>query len=252
MVRESTPIYAISNESYRYTTRKRLRSIGGFDKYIGLCGGGDQNIAILAFLLPNNIMKDIMLIDKQDIALANFMRIADIYNNSGGSYDYDYKLREMARGFRSMSLVYRNSLIRKPKLRTPISITLLRADIDVFIKSVHDPAVYFIYASNALFGKGHCDGEKSVGILNSIITNSSIRDGSVVMGLGNVGKRNAIFLRKEGTEYTVVGRDIHLKSNDFASGIPKKNFGSAFLDAVDKALPSTHARLRRLLLGFNI
>ena len=73
--------YSISNESL-FNISGDLEKIYGLDKYVGVCGGGTQNLYILSKLCKNNNLKEIILIDKNKLQLDNFKQIIDIYNNS--------------------------------------------------------------------------------------------------------------------------------------------------------------------------
>lgn len=157
------PIYPISNENF-IPVKKNLESFKGFQYYIGICGGGTQNIFLLSLLTKNNKFKKISLVDKKISALVNFTYIAKAYNKSKDDLHYFSNTIKAYRRFkvnyipyfrfflpmfRYKSYGFEETNFKYYQLKKDLTIYLEKADMVEYIRNLPS-GKYFIYLSNIL------------------------------------------------------------------------------------------------------
>jgi len=171
-------MYPVSNESCSDEPIKMLWSIKGIDRYIGICGGGTQNLHLLSMLKRNNNIKEVHLVDCNRMQLYNFSKIAKIYNHSKDDAEYRTLLEQHINEVKYLSNLEPNK--KKPCFDNDVTITLHNNDITDHLKNVKDPGRYFIYLSNILYDPIWMSNATSRDLLNQINAETCSKEGSII------------------------------------------------------------------------
>lgn len=161
------PYFPIANEDLT-KLKKDLLKFSDIDYYFGVCGGGTQNIFLLAMLTKKNRLKKIELLDIQTEPLINFTYVAKAYNTSKDDLHYLTRLVKAYRRFKikpetipyrrffsqmffHKSSGFEETNFKKHLLNRKIIVKLKHRDILKYIeKGKIKPGKYFIYLSNIL------------------------------------------------------------------------------------------------------
>jgi len=186
--------YPYTNESYNEKTLEKIRNLHA-DYYLGIMGGGDQNLLFIALLQESNNLKGITLVDRNkkqvDLVARKFLR----YNEKDGREDSYF------------GLLRHNNVELKP-----CEIIMKHATIQSEISGIGESGIYFIYLSNAfriniiphkaaarivrkdemisvkefeqLVSIGSDYGNSTDAFLKSILRNEKILEGSTIMFAG--------------------------------------------------------------------
>jgi hypothetical protein len=159
------PKFPISNECFT-PIKATLNSLIGLDYYLGICGGGTQNIYLLSQLLLHNRFKKLALIDTKLVELDNFRYVAKAYNKTNDDLHYFASLIKHYKRFNINdalpyyrffwpsffydSFIFEETNFKK-ELPKNIIVHLEQADIFKQISNNDLPiGKYFIYLSNGL------------------------------------------------------------------------------------------------------
>ena len=186
--------YARSNEGYSADLRRAIVNLSGMDAYVGVCGGGDQNLFLLSLLLKHNDLRDVTLVDDDVGQPINFKDIVGIFNTKSGR---DYVSSMDIKGMRFQKNPCEDWRCGKPKIRDGLGIKGVLRDIVDYVGDIRERGTYFIYLSNALFF--HVPYERSLRALDAVLGNGAIADGSVVMQM-TMGLSECNLLRKASAE----------------------------------------------------
>ncbi len=218
--------YLVSNEDYCDASLSAVGSLVGIIYYIGVCGGGTQNLCLLGKLLEKNNIERIRLVDKERRQLDNLGKIGDIYNKSDGDEKYSAALIRHAGG--PLNMIYASVNERKPKIRRDITIDTWMGLAEDYLKNnVNERGRYFVYLSNALFGWIK-EGE-SCEMLDRILSDEKFEDGSAVFfysvrrhGGVMLEKRNGSLSSPDGAAvYMPEERKVVYKDDDILSKLSK-------------------------------
>lgn len=173
--------YPISNERYSEKTLGFIRRIEGIENYIGICGGGNQNLTILSCLQKRNRLSTVRLIDDSPAQIENFYRIAMIFSLSSNSEEYQENLKSWQNRRFSGDTVEKLGfhLQELPIIKKKISIDLHISDINYYLRNLVFEGRYFIYLSN-VFGY---DADRLNVPLNIISEGNKFKNGTVVMSV---------------------------------------------------------------------
>ena len=189
--------YARSNEGYSAGLRKVLGNLSGIGAYVGICGGGDQNLYLLSLLLKNNDLRAVTLVDDDVGQLLNFKDIVRIFNTKRG---FDYVSSMDLEGMRFQKNPCEDWRCQKPKISGGLVVNGVLYDIVEYLRGLEERGTYFIYLSNALFF--HIPFDRSLQALEALLDNEVIADGSVAMQM-TMGLSECNLLRKTGGEFAM-------------------------------------------------
>ncbi|MDE1824392.1 MAG: hypothetical protein KGH74_03785, partial [Candidatus Micrarchaeota archaeon] len=168
------PEFPIANEDFT-PLRQELNKIRNINFYLGVCGGGTQNIYLLSFLTKHNKLRLVELFDILKPPLENFTHIAKAYNESVNNFDYFLRIIKQYRRFKVRDVPYHRFFFhmfhrkstgfeetnfKKWTLSKNLTIKLIHQDILKHIKTINTEGVYFIYLSNILTFLGMSRGLK--------------------------------------------------------------------------------------------
>ena len=159
-------IFPISNESLHPLCRY-IKNLNGVKFYIGICGGGTQNLYILSLLSRKNNLKSIKLLDNNKNQFLNLLHIINAWEDSNNNLGYithltkrsEFKYLQMSGLKNSLAKLFVPLLIdedyafvktnlERPKLKN-MKINLVLSDFTEYIKtSKLGRGRYFIYISN--------------------------------------------------------------------------------------------------------
>ena len=159
--------FPIANEDLS-PIAKDLKRTTEFNYYIGICGGGTQNIYLLYLLTKKNSFKLIRLLDVNKEQLLNFIDIINVMKGSKNDLQYISNLtkrphtivsiadqtytrfmRYFIPMFRSKSYGFEETNLKKYTLQKVKRIELVYSDIAKYLNSEHlQKGKYFIYVSN--------------------------------------------------------------------------------------------------------
>ncbi len=154
-----------SNEVYSLEFGRRLREITshGMDAYIGICGGGNQNIELLVTM--GKRPKTVTLVDTEASQLYGFMALAKTLNefiaDPFGKWDVGMD--------RVATEINRDG---------QLLVNLVKQDITQFVGGVTSEGKYLIYLSNVI------PAYTGVNPLPAILANGNISDGSAILMVG--------------------------------------------------------------------
>ena len=202
--------YSISNESL-FNISEGLEKIYGLDKYVGICGGGTQNLYILSKLCKNNNLKEIILIDKNKLQLDNFKQIIGIYNNSSKKRYEDELIKLIKKRtderikfyiirHRFDKEEYKLTNLTKQSFNKNLKITLVIGDIFDFLSKINYKGKYFFYLSNVLnYKKIIPDFGIRNARLRQALQNKKIQSDSLLLLIKNIflfGSTKAVITKK--------------------------------------------------------
>jgi hypothetical protein len=184
----SVPLYPISNEKYDAATIDAVRKLGSFDSYIGICGGGNQNL----FWAGITGVKEMVVVDKEREQLKHFGKIVRLYNESESGEAYTKALIDMSHESVASKIaigkLVRNGkphpVLEKPDLKE-LNVTGSQKDVADYVCSVELEGRYFLYFSNALFHHNFVRPMRSMEILNVVLSAREFLDGSTVLMMIN-------------------------------------------------------------------
>lgn len=173
--------YPVSNERYSEETLEFLRRIENIESYIGICGGGNQNLAILSCLQERNKSFRVKLIDDSPAQIENFYSIAKIFSISSDSIEYQENLKHW------QSKRFSKEIIEKlgfhfqqlPIIKNRVSIDFHVSDINYYLRNLISEGRHFVYLSN-VFGY---DADRLNTPLNIISEDNRFRNGTVIMSV---------------------------------------------------------------------
>ncbi len=154
--------YPISNENLS-NIGLNLERISNVTNYVGICGGGTQNLYILSKLCQRNKIREITLIDENKLQLDHFKHIVAAYNKSLDPERYTKEIIKLTKKPLSERVIF--NLIRylrldrtdyiitnlnRPTFDKNIRITLVYGDIFDFLSKIGHKGKYFLYLSNIL------------------------------------------------------------------------------------------------------
>ena len=162
-----TVVFPIANEDLS-PIAKDLKRTTEFNYYVGICGGGTQNIYLLYLLTKKNSFKLIRLLDVNKEQLLNFIDIINVMKGSKNDLQYISNLtkrphtivsiadqtytrfmRYFIPMFRSKSYGFEETNLKKYTLQKVKRIELVYSDIAKYLNSEHlQKGKYFIYVSN--------------------------------------------------------------------------------------------------------
>ena len=173
--------YPISNERYSEETLQFLRRIRNIENYIGICGGGNQNLTILSCLQESNESFKVKLVDDSPAQIENFYSIAMIFSNSSTTAEYQENLKhwQSKRFPRDMVEKSRFHYQQLPIIKNGLNIDFHVSDISYYLRNVISEGRHFIYLSN-VFGY---DADRLKVPLNIISEDNRFRNSSVVMSV---------------------------------------------------------------------
>ena len=154
--------FPIANEDLT-PIAKHLKKLRGMRYYLGICGGGTQNLYLFQILDKLNKFKWRRLIDNDKEQLLNFMDIKDafLYSNDDLHYLSNLAKRQHAVGgiysryfyflFKNKSRGFEETNLKRPRLKD-MEIELVYSEFLNYITNEKLPrGKYFIYLSN-IFG----------------------------------------------------------------------------------------------------
>lgn len=154
--------FPIANEDLTPITKK-LKKLIGLNYYLGICGGGTQNLYLWQILDRSNKFKWKRLIDKDREQLLNFIDISEAFTYSKDDLQYLSNLAKRQHEvksiyvryfyflFKNKSRGFEKTNLRRPKLKN-MEIGLVYNEFLRYIKTEKLPrGKYFIYLSN-IFG----------------------------------------------------------------------------------------------------
>jgi hypothetical protein len=183
--------YPRSNEGYAYDLRDTLRTLSGIQNYVGLCGGGDQNLFLLGLLSKKNELGKVTLVDYKVGQLLNFKEIAEAFNTRN-SAEYASFIDTSSWGNRHKNCDWRH---QKPEIGRDMRIDGVLYDIVDYIHDIREQGTYFFYLSNGL--SDHLPSRHSERALKYLLGNRSISDGSTVMCVTELCPSKGVLLQKE-------------------------------------------------------
>ena len=199
-----------------------LEKTYGLEKYIGICGGGTQNLYILSKLCKHNNLKEIVLIDENGLQLDNFKQIITLYNNFSQS-QYEHELIKLIkkraerirfniiRYLRFDKEKYKRTNLAKPPFNKNIKITLVTGDIFDFLSKASYNGKYFFYLSNILNYRERTTnvGGRSAKLIE-VLKNKNVASNSLLLLI-----RSTLLL--ESTKTIIIKKSDYLKkaSNTF-------------------------------------
>ncbi|MEM0143648.1 MAG: hypothetical protein QXL94_06825 [Candidatus Parvarchaeum sp.] len=159
--------FPISNEDLS-PLAKDLEKISGLNYYIGICGGGTQNIYLLYLLSNKNKFKSIRLLDVNKEQLLNFIDIVNVLKSSkndlqylsnlvkrqhtiigGVSSTYTRFLKYFYPMFKNKFYGFEETNLKRYLLRNFKEIELLQSDLTKYLVSERlQRGKYFVYVSN--------------------------------------------------------------------------------------------------------
>lgn len=158
-------IFPVANENFR-SIEHRIDKIRDADFYLGVCGGGTQNIYLLSILSKNCSLKSIELVDLNVVALENFINISEAFNKSEDSLYYLSNIIKKYRQFKFKPKIipywrfffgmfkygsngFEETNFRKVSLKKNILVKLKSGDILSYMKKENGKTgKYFVYLSN--------------------------------------------------------------------------------------------------------
>jgi hypothetical protein len=152
--------FPIANEDFS-TISNDLKKVKSMKYYLGICGGGTQNLYLLQLLIKMNSFRWIRLIDTNREQLLNFIDIVNALEDSKDDLSYISKLakrkqripdgryiRYFSLMFERESFGFEETNLRKPKLKD-MEIELVNNEFLKYVKTENLPrGKYFIYVSN--------------------------------------------------------------------------------------------------------
>ena len=192
--------FPVSNERYPKQVEEVVSSLS-VDSYIGVCGGGTQNLKLLSLLQKTKNLSTATLIDVRPSQLHNFIELARFFN-LGKENGYESTLMERAKksmkisGYDSESIEilinldsYKRTNLLYPELSTPISLRLCEEDIQDYFYDLSerniwsvDPSEkkkYFIYLSN-IYQFDWLGYGATQRMLDNLADNDAVEPGSIV------------------------------------------------------------------------
>jgi hypothetical protein len=193
--KEILPVFRRSNEGYPSGLRDALGRLAGIQEYVGVCGGGDQNIFLLGLLQRNNNLRGVTLVDYDVGQLLNFREVVDDFNAPA---DADYASAPEAVDISAW--VDKNDSRhdwrdRRPELARDLEIRGVLRDIVDYVSGIGERRTYFLYFSNALFS--HVLPERSRDALAGVLGNDAVARGSAVLLVQMLPEPACVLLRKE-------------------------------------------------------
>ncbi len=160
-------VFPIANEDLS-PIAKDLKRTTEFNYYVGICGGGTQNIYLLYLLTKKNSFKLIRVLDVNKEQLLNFIDITNVMKRSKNDLQYISNLtkrphtivsradqtytrfvRYFIPMFRSKSYGFEETNLKKYTLQKVKRIELVHSDLAKYLNSEHlQKGKYFIYVSN--------------------------------------------------------------------------------------------------------
>ena len=162
-----TVVFPIANEDLS-PIAKDLKRTTEFNYYVGICGGGTQNIYLLYLLTKKNSFKLIRVLDVNKEQLLNFIDITNVMKRSKNELQYISNLtkrphtivnradqtyarfvRYFIPMFRSKSYGFEETNLKKYTLQKVKRIELVHSDLAKYLNSEYlQKGKYFIYVSN--------------------------------------------------------------------------------------------------------
>ena len=196
------PEYPISNETYSSMTVNKLCALRGIDRYIGICGGGNQNLFLCNMLQNSNDIHTATLVDVSPNQLSNFFRISDMYCKSNTSDEFVQKLEYWLGQNDQKPHIDRPDLAPfcyKPTMTHGTTFDLVENSIGAYLEGFAVPGKHFVYLSNALL-YGSLNNPREV--LSSIQKNKSFEEGTTLMAVDN-NLTSTYFLTKDNGGFSV-------------------------------------------------
>lgn len=212
--------FPVSTSHYTEKTKERLDEIlrnYSIDRAVIIAGGGALPLETISKLRENNpSISEVNCVDIDPNALMNLKNIIDIYNSSKSNEDYIEKITKYVHQYdgkkysRKQIDRWLDMGIRKdgkPDIKGDIELKLINSEIEEFIAGIKDKGKYFIdlsntvnYIWNFLHKMPWTSIAESKKILDSIIENQNISDGSVVY-ISNYRKPPLILIKENGKLY---------------------------------------------------
>lgn len=160
-------VFPIANEDLSPIARD-LKKTTEFNYYVGICGGGTQNIYLLYLLTKKNNFNSIRLLDVNKEQLLNFIDIVNAMKSSKDDLRYISNLakrqhmissradqtyarfvRYFIPMFRSKSYGFEETNLKRYTLQNVKEIELVHSDLVKYMKSKYlQKGKYFVYISN--------------------------------------------------------------------------------------------------------
>ncbi len=225
--------FLLTNENYTDEALAAVRSLRGMTGYVGICGGGTQNIQLMGELSKDNMLEDVRLVDMSGMQLHNFRKLAEIYNNSKSDEEYAGALEMYARinGEPYLRLFSYTPNCKRASLKTDTLVKLRKyyiqdyfgpgcrskleglaaeQDINSEVGLVERKGKYFIYLSNALYD--YLDGTESLKVMDDIRNNENVEDGSAVLMVDALPS-DVIMLEKNGYAFSILHGETYAFCN---------------------------------------
>ncbi len=220
------PRYPTSNEIY---SKDAVAFLDGykadrFDGYIGICGGGTQNLFILSRLLRGNHLKSIVLLDIDINQLHNFAYLVRKHNTKN---ERRYQRILSERGIEALTpretLDFLSVNITKPVITNDVSIGLECMDILEYLKRINENGRYFIYLSNAV-STNHIGERDTKAIFRKILESEKFESGTARFASIHLDK--VIVIEKRGEDLTQAFADGKNRLFEYTIGCVRKEFSS--------------------------
>ena len=171
--------YHISNERYSDNTLRFLEELRGIEKYVGICGGGNQNLMILSSLQKNNKRFSAELVDIIPAQIENFYLISEIFSLSSTTGEYQNRLEtwQLHAYSKRISDGLGFHLQELPVMKDCLEISFSLSDINRYLNKVAEKAKYFVYLSN-VFENGD---ERFRELLSVVSRDKKFDDGTTLM-----------------------------------------------------------------------
>lgn len=212
--------FPVSTSHYTKETVERLNKILNkypIEKAVIVAGGGTLPLQTISILRKENPwINEINCIDINPNALVNLRNIIDIYNSSKNNEEYIENISKYAHQYdgkkHSQEQIDRwlDMGVRKygkPDMNGDIELKLVNSEIREFIPGIKDKGKYFIdlsntvnYIENFLHKMPWTSIAKSKEILDTLIENQNILDGSVIY-ISNYRRPPLILIKQNGKLY---------------------------------------------------
>lgn len=174
--------FPTSNERYPQRVDRLLSEIE-VDRYVGVCGGGTQNLYLLSLLQAKNGLSKVVFVDREIKQLRNFLDLAALFNDSKSMESYESGIKRRVNASMHSSYIgvpnFVKTNIRRPALKSDLEVELKFSNIDDYIEGLSDEGRYFIYLSN-IYQLGWLGYENTESLLDEISESDTFEPGSVV------------------------------------------------------------------------